>query len=1179
MRAIALVAVALALALVSAARGGETEVAPHAPGAAGAPPADVGAALSLELIPDAWPALPRVIAYEYNQKNHHDVPTFEGAGAEPPAPPPAGKRRRWRVIGIVVKNAGAAPFEGKLVLRSDRAPAEKVRAPARGESAHFFVVRDRTEEGGGEPVRADLLDAKDQVVASLARPLPPAARPTFNPTEARFVARELDREERVRLSYPAFPVLVRAVAEAGHPLAHARLTLHHEQFGLIHTAELDGEGRWSGSLLAGAWMAIAFGAATEEARGDETTVVRTPRTVYLLKQFDVGPAALAPGSGAVEVELRADQMARIRVRDEAGEPVETLRIAVAPHRIAEALRFADVARRCRDAFVLDIEARASQGAIDLLTNRGATYDFTAVARPAEGVTALLALAGSPGAGEIALVFSPARMARLIFDPPTGFGGGRAMAATVTLLGAGAARLAHALRATGLETVYVPPGKVRLDLAYGTRNGDALRFIPRRLDLKPGETYDATPRPLFSMTLFTKKDRGVQVWVALQDGAGQIVDRIEAGPAPAPDGGPPNALVAWRGQEKLFEQPLASMSFAFPTGLERIDLASVAMETRVRIGTERLRGQPAVEPVRRFQMHGTWAVAPRIVEDHVDAFLAMVAKSCEAEKKFLGGPPFPVGMDFQVFLPPGVGGLGGGGMIALELGELLRFTDETDALPYAFCHELGHNVGFGHDPYMLLAPCGVEEGTYGLLGYRMANGKELDAVFRYLGERRHRDRGTWTLSPHVFAGLRLLFGPEVHRKMFEAQRAFENALKAAGLSSIERIATQYSIALDQNVAWIFRAYGWPVFDQRVEWGRAAAATRGSDVQAFHADQAQVAAFRRWWVEGPIGEGAPAAANGGGAAEAGAGPGAEGGGLAQGGPDSVWQAVTWPTDFISLDMDRPASPLERRYRLFVRFAVPQNAIAFLVGTSDCALEVRLNGHAVARFDASPQLAQPVHDELMLDRKRAFPVLLLAGENTIEVDALQPPGARGFLLGLAGPDGRPIAARLRPEGPEGEDLAPEPKALKPVGPVLDPGFEEGAGQSFGPWTAGPIEGGLRAAIDDLEFAGGRRSLRIEAVRPGAGGIIQRVVVEPGAVYRVRAKIKTEKLDGEAYVSLFTGDIGNTISRTEPLRGPGLPPRWVEAGGRFASQKRRSVYVCCWVKAKSGTVWFDDVELVREK
>src|SRR5438045_1512376 len=37
----------------------------------------------LEWIPDAYPTLPRLIGYEYNQKNHHDVPAFEDTGFRP----------------------------------------------------------------------------------------------------------------------------------------------------------------------------------------------------------------------------------------------------------------------------------------------------------------------------------------------------------------------------------------------------------------------------------------------------------------------------------------------------------------------------------------------------------------------------------------------------------------------------------------------------------------------------------------------------------------------------------------------------------------------------------------------------------------------------------------------------------------------------------------------------------------------------------------------------------------------------------------------------------------------------------------------------------------------------------------------------------------------------------------
>jgi hypothetical protein len=1144
LRALAIATSLLVLAAAAPARAGDTEVV--------APTASV----TLELLPDAWPALPRVIGYEYNQKNHHDAPSFEGGGADAPALDAGSKRKRWRVVGLAVRNPdAAAAFEGKIAIRSQSIEPRRVKVGPRAEAVAYFAIVDDMKK----PFKAELLNAKEQVVATLECPLAPPVRPTVNRYDALFVAQELNNEDRVRQGYPSFPVSVRVLAEGDRPLSHARLTFHHEQFGMIETAEADEHGAWSGRLLGGAWTAIAFGQAVEEGGANETTIVRTPRTLYLLKQFE------ATGAGVVSVDLKADQMAKVRVRDESGAPLEVLRLTVAPHRIAEALRFADVASRCADAFILDVDMRTQGGAIDLLTNKNASYDLMAVARPADGTTALLTVIGTQGDGEIPMTFAPARMSRLVFDAPTGFGGGRSIEATVTLLGA--QRQSYAFAAEGLESVYFPPGAggaaggaggagpsggvagaaaggVRVDMTYTLRNGDRLTFVPRRIEGKPGAIYDATPRPPFAMSLFYKQQRGVQIWVGLTDGAGQVVDAIQS----------QGQVTAWRGEQKLFEQALDAMSFGFPAGLDKVKLEEVALETKVRVGTEWLRGRPAIEPVKKIAAHGTWANAPRVVEDHVDSFLAMVAKSCESEKRVLGGPPAPVGMDFQVFLPPGVGGLGGGGMIALGLNDLLRFTHETDPLPYAYCHELGHNVGFGHDPYMLLAPCGVEEGTYGALGYRMANGKELEAVFRFLEGRRCQDQGTWTLSPHLFAGIRLLFGAEIHRKMFEAQHAYEAGLKAAGLSSIERIATLYSLALGENVAWIFRAYGWPVFDARVQWGRSVALTSAGarEVQPVSPEAMQMAAFRRWWVQGPLE-------------------------LAKEGEEPAWQTVTWPTDFVALDQDRGAASDTRSYRLFDRISVPSAVIADLVACSDVAIEVRVNGHAVARLDASPQQSQPVHDELMLDKKKAFPVLLLAGENTIEVDASQPPGARGFILGLCGPDGRPIQVSMKKEGPESDAEPAEPKTVKPVGPVLNGGFEEGAGAGLAAWINGPIEGGLKPAADDAAPASGKRCLRIDVASSGAGGVIQRVVVEPGASYRVRAKIRAERLDGEAYVSLFTGDINAPITKTDVLKP--APGRWTEIDGRFAAQKRRCVYVCCYVKAKDGTVWFDDVELIREK
>jgi hypothetical protein len=112
----------------------------------------------------------------------------------------------------------------------------------------------------------------------------------------------------------------------------------------------------------------------------------------------------------------------------------------------------------------------------------------------------------------------------------------------------------------------------------------------------------------------------------------------------------------------------------------------------------------------------------------------------------------------------------------------------------------------------------------------------------------------------------------------------------------------------------------------------------------------------------------------------------------------------------------------------------------------------------------------------------------------------------------------------------------------------------------------------------AGGARCLKFTMVRPGTGILMQRVVVEPGALYRIRARLRSDAaFDGDAFVKLFTGDANGTITRTEPQKQIG--PRWIEVHGQFPSQKRRVVYVACYVKAKMGSVWFDDVELIREK
>src|SRR6185295_15153661 len=89
----------IVVVLAGRSRAGETEVA-------------ATTELTLELVGDAWPAMPRVIGYEYNQKNHHDTPSFEGPGSAP-VEDTKSKRKKYRVVGVLARNPAAALFEGK----------------------------------------------------------------------------------------------------------------------------------------------------------------------------------------------------------------------------------------------------------------------------------------------------------------------------------------------------------------------------------------------------------------------------------------------------------------------------------------------------------------------------------------------------------------------------------------------------------------------------------------------------------------------------------------------------------------------------------------------------------------------------------------------------------------------------------------------------------------------------------------------------------------------------------------------------------------------------------------------------------------------------------------------------------------------------------------------------------
>ncbi|MCZ6601413.1 MAG: hypothetical protein O6952_00240 [Planctomycetota bacterium] len=523
--------------------------------------------------------------------------------------------------------------------------------------------------------------------------------------------------------------------------------------------------------------------------------------------------------------------------------------------------------------------------------------------------------------------------------------------------------------------------------------------------------------------------------------------------------------------------------------------------------------------------------------------------------------------FVVFLPPDVGGLGGGGTIQLDLSDLIRFAARTDSLPGAYRHEFGHNLGFGHDPYMFMAPCGIDDELFGETGYRMVNGRTMRRVFDYLNRPLPDPADPWKPSRNVFAAIGLLYGPDVHKKMFEVRVGAEPVLKQAGLSVIERIAAQYSFAAGdfQNMAWIFRAFGWPVLDERI-W-RAWFTVKQQEFRKKGAIPKYIAGFqmRQWWIQGPL----PL--------------------LQDRDPEEApepppWRYLKWREDFVNL----PAGPPERKsvgYRLFHRIESARRMDALLVCGSDVQLDLLLNGQALSRIRASPQMSQPRHDDYRLESwaQSVIPVTFQKGENLLEAVAVQPRGSKGFFLAIANYDGKtPGGLRLRtagPEDPEGTKIKAEALDRRP--PVHNPSFEDG-GSRPGPWIVGPVEprGSMKWTWDTESALKGTRCLELTANGSTRGALIQRIILEPGAEYVLSGAMKSKDLSGkdcEAYICLFLQDpYSGHLARTEPMKAG--TTRWLAFKTKFYPRKRRVAYIGCVLVGSGGTVWFDEVRLTRK-
>lgn len=1086
-------------------------------------------AVSLRILDDAWPPSDRIIAYEFHQKDHHGGPSFIDRRGKELERRGSGNRKGYRVIALEVTNTTSSKklVQLKTPLRKDLEMRFRIDP---GRSLRRFIA---IEDPGNQAILVEMFDGDGEPMDSVERVIQPGRR-TESVEQALAIAMEREREEWVREQFRLRPISVTVLDDGSRPVEGARLLLLSNESLAVVEGRTGSDGRWSAMVVPGSWSVIAHGEIDDDVDPDAPTAVSRLQRLFLLQD------TLSGGDSSLTMAPRKETVISVSDLQEKGVAIE--RVWITPEPVASAFTTERIALQVGSRARLESARAVPSGRFRLLLS-GLPVDVCVLCRTTEKEPALLRTRTGGDRDEVPILLNLSRLSRLQYSPDSAFGG--ASDATVEVISIDGFRERFNFDTSDSRRAWVMPGTYRLDVLSHLPGGRTAGFLPYRILLAPGEKHDMEPRAPWTPILhYERKGKNLQMRLSISDASGRVLDGV-----PGKAG---SLAVVGRSGSILIERDLGPMRWQEPETLQRVDLDKVSIQIDVPFGDNAIRGIARAETPITVNDAGSSATGPSIFKARMKAMMPEVSRSLQGCKDHLGCADGVqrLLMDFDIFLPPGVGGLGGGGVIVLDAAVLHEYTGQGDLLPGAYIHELGHNIGFGHDPYMLLADCGVDEGIYGELGYRLLNASAFQNTIEWLLDRRSDEKSAWQPNPSVFAALRFLHGAGVHHKMFTERRASEQTLRLHGLSSIERIAALYSLALGKNVAWIFRANGWPVFDDRVDLGGSSVKFARKHPKQLNYNRLDGAVVNGWWVLGPVEEIV---------------------GKREPVPDA-WKRVVWPTAFTDLSAGQEPGIRDRRWLLFRRIAVSNDVEARLTVAADVKLQVRLNGSPIGFMDASAQMSQPMHDELMLNQKKPFPIQLLQGENIIEVAATQLVGTRGFRLELMTPEGKPVPMGILDEGPDGEELSEEVVRIETHQPLVNGDFD--AEGMLDGWITGEIDpgGSIRFTADSEHLVTGIRALRAEIHEPGAGGIIQRIVVTPGKKYRVTALIKAADFKGEALVGFFTGRIGSWNSRSKPLR---RDTDWVQISFDWMPGTSRTTYIACYLKGQSGTVWFDQIVL----
>jgi len=1092
--------------------------------------------LQLRILDDAWPPSDRIIAYQFHQKDHHGGPDFIDRRGKELKRLGSGSRKGFRVIALEVENSTAVrqlvqlktPLRKDLEMRFSVDPGLNLR--------RYLAI----EDPGDQPVLVEMLDEDGEPIDSVERVLLPG-RSVESAKEAKAIALEREREEWVREKFRLRPISVEVRDEVGKPVAGAKLMLLSNESLAVVEGTTGSDGRWSAVVVPGSWTVIAQGEVVDDIHPDDNTLVLTLPRLLLLQE------TLSAESSSILLEPQKKTVISVENRQGKGLSIEKLWIT--PEPVAAAFTTERVAMEVGARGRLESSRPAPTGQFRLLMS-GPPVDICVLCRTTEG-EAVLTRAKTGGDREVVpILIDQNRMSRLQYSAESAFGG--AADATIEVVAVDGFRERFTLETRQARRAWVMPGTYRLETRSILPGGKTARLLPYRALLSAGQKFDLEPRAPWTPRLhYERKGKTLQMRLSISDAGGRVLDRV-----PGNDG---SLAAVDRSGKVLIQRTLGAMRWQEPETLQRVDLDKLSIQIDAPFGNSAIRGIAVAETPITVNDAGSSATGPSIFRARMKSMMPEVARSLRGCKDHLGCADgvLRLLMDFDIFLPPGVGGLGGGGVIVLDAAVLHDYTGQGDRLPGAYTHELGHNIGFGHDPYMLLADCGVDEGIYGELGYRLLNAPAFQKTIRWLLDRNSGQKSEWQPNPSVFAALRFIHGLGVHHKMFTERKASEQTLRLHGLSSIERIATLYSLALGENIAWIFRANGWPVFDDRVDLGGSSVQfTRKHPIQLNY-NRLEGTVINGWWVLGPVESRVTRRKN-----------------QKEIPKESIqhWKPLVWPTAFTDLTAGQDPITRNRQWLLFRRIVVNQDVEARLTVATDVKMQIRLNGSPIGFIDASPQMSQPMHDELMLNQKKPFPIQLFRGENIIEVAVTQMVGTRGLRLELMTAEGNPVPVGILDDGPQGEDLTQEVVRYDVHQPLINGGFE--AKNLLDGWIPGEVDPGGSVVFDgDTEgLIDGTRALRATIVQPGAGGTIQRIVVTPGKKYRVTALVKASQFEGEALIGFFTGRLGSWSSRSAPLR---RDTEWTRIKFDWMPGISRTTYIACFVKGQSGTVWFDNISL----